>query len=668
MDSLQAEVVLSTLSEVYALDDVQEIVDRTCRRVVQICPYRLALLSLYFGEDVYVGLEGGDEEMRESFVRSARAATPEGRARRRNLIWDRHRIDGTNICFLPEEDSEVPLGPSFHPSEEAPECEWRPNDRLMVFVRGADHEIRGVLALDRPTHGRRPDPDNLGELETVDRLITLMGVVIHNKHLAAKLRESEERYAAVVEQAHDGILIEREGRILFANRRMGEMLDTAPALLVNRDVESVLAPESGTTLPGEKEAHLLRPDGRAVDVAVRTSTIRFGGASATLVSVVDITERKRILTQLVRGQKMDSVGTLASGIAHDFNNLLGGILGYASLLKLSLGDRDRSMRYVEAVEKAADRASDVTRQLLGIVRDQETRVAPFPVPKLLAEVAGLLEETLDPSITVTVRCAQDLPDVVGDESQIHQVLLNTSLNARDAMPKGGTLTLEANRTKDVKGRSAVRVIVRDTGSGMDAATLAKVFDPFFTTKKGGAGTGLGLYMAYRVIERHGGSIDISSKPGKGTAVEFVLPSSSEVQRAADAVVERAPEPAGGTILIVDDEVLMRDVGAEMLRTMGYGVVEAANGREAVDKVRGRGGFRCVVLDIAMPVMNGWEAARAIRESHPDLPILLCSGHDVDTALGDTQGIPGVVCLKKPYRLEDLRRSLADAIRGKKAKA
>jgi PAS domain S-box-containing protein len=303
MDTVQAEVVLSTLSEVYALDDVQEVVDRVCRRVVRICPYRLALLSLYFGEDVYVGLEGGDEEMRASFLRSARAATPESRARRRNMIWDRHRIAGTNLCFLPE-GSEVPLGPSFHPSAEAPGSEWRPNDRLMVFVRGADNEIRGVLALDCPEDGRRPDPARLGSLETVDRLITLMGVVIHNKHLAAKLRESEERYAAVVEQAHDGILIVRDGRILFANRRFGEMVGTAPPALVNRAASAVLAPEQGATLPGEKEARLLRSDGRAVDVALRTSTIRFGGATAEMVAVADITERKRILKQLVRSQKM----------------------------------------------------------------------------------------------------------------------------------------------------------------------------------------------------------------------------------------------------------------------------------------------------------------------------------------------------------------------------
>ncbi|MHC4547808.1 MAG: hybrid sensor histidine kinase/response regulator [Planctomycetota bacterium] len=667
MDVSQAEAVLSTLSEVYALDDVQEIVDLICQRVVKLGPYRTALLSLYFEEDVYVGLEGGEEKMRRSFLESARRATSEGRAIRRKLIWQKHRIRDTNICFIPEE-SDIPYGASFHPCEDVPGAEWRPNDRMMVFVRGADKEVRGVLALDRPVDGKRPDVDSLGPLRAIDRFIALMGVVIHNKYLASNLRESEERYAAVVEQGHDGILIAREGKILFANRRLGEMIGVAPRLLVGRRVDKVISQDVGTTLPGEKDGHLVRTDGRAVDVALHTSKIRVGGEGATLIAVADITERKRILAQLVRTQKMESVATLASGVAHDFNNLLGGILGYASLLKTCLGDEERSERYIRSIEKAADRAADVTRQLLGIVRDEEVRVAAFPVVRVLGEVAGLLEETLDPSITVTVRCDQDLIRVLGDESQVHQVLLNVCLNARDAMPDGGTLSLEAHETQ-LEGLPAARIVVRDTGSGMDTETLDKVFDPFFTTKEGGRGTGLGLYMAYRVIERHGGTIDIFSRPGGGTAVEIVLPASQAVAEKPTArLTEDAPAP-GGTILLVDDEEVMREVGAEMLRGLGYDVVTAADGRRAVNAVRSaREDFRCVVLDIAMPVMNGWEAAKTIRELKPDLPILLSSGHDLDATKGDTHGLDVARCLKKPYRIENLREALREVLQGTRARS
>jgi PAS domain S-box-containing protein len=665
MDVSQAETVLATLAEVYALDDVQAIVDLACKRAVALSPYRLALLSLYFGDDVYIGLEGGDEEMRRSFLSAARRATPEGRARRRQRIWDKHRLDGTNICFMPE-DSEIPFGMSFHASETVAGAEWRPNDRLMLFVRDAHGDVSGVLSLDRPSDGRRPDPRNLGPLVWVDRFITLMGVVIHNKHLQAKLRESEERYAAVVEQGHDGILIVRDGRVLFANSRMGEMLGLPPSLLVGRAADKVIAQQGGASLPGETDGRLLRPDGRTVDVALRTSTIRVGGIDARLFAVADITERKRILAQLVRAKKMESVGTLASGIAHDFNNLLGGILGYASLMKGCLDDRERALRYLHSIEKAADRAADVTRQLLGIVRDRPVRVAPFAISRVLGEVAGLLEETLDPSITVTMRWEPDLPHVLGDESQVHQVLLNISLNARDAMPEGGTLTLEAART-ELKGVPAVSIAVSDTGVGMDAETLAKVFDPFFTTKETGRGTGLGLYMAYRVIERHGGTIDITSRKGEGTEVEIVLP-------AADVPVEsERPAPgaeapmATGVVLLADDEEVMREVASEMLRGLGYEVVTASDGRRAVNAVRNaRKDFTAVILDVAMPVMSGWEAAGAIRELRPALPIVITSGHDLDAATNDTQGLADA-CLKKPFRVENLRGVL-DLVHTRRAKA
>jgi len=665
MDVSQAETVLATLAEVYALDDVQAIVDLACKRAVELSPYRLALLSLYFGDDVYIGLEGGDEEMRQSFLVAARRATPESRERRRQKIWEKHHIEGTNICFMPE-SSEVPFGPSFHASEPVAGAEWRPTDRLMLFVRDAHGDVGGVLSLDRPVDGKRPDPADLGPLVWVDRFITLMGVVIHNKHLQAKLRESEERYAAVVEQGHDGILIVRDGRVLFANSRIGEMLGLPPSLLVGRAADKVIAQQGGASLPGETDGRLLRPDGRTVDIALRTSTIRVGGSDARLIAVADITERKRILTQLVRAKKMESVGTLASGIAHDFNNLLGGILGYASLMKGCLDDRERALRYLQSIEKAADRAADVTRQLLGIVRDRPVRVAPFAISRVLGEVAGLLEETLDPTITVTTRWEPHLPNVLGDESQVHQVLLNISLNARDAMPKGGTLTLEAART-DHRGRPAVSIGVSDTGIGMDAETLAKVFDPFFTTKETGRGTGLGLYMAYRVIERHGGTIDITSRKGEGTEVEIVLPA-AEVMTEGEQPAQGTDAPkASGVVLLADDEEVMREVAAEMLRGLGYDVVTASDGRRAVNAVRNaRKEFDAVILDVAMPVMSGWEAAKEIRQLAPALPIVITSGHDLETATNDTQGLADA-CLKKPFRVENLSHVI-ESVTARRAKA
>jgi len=656
-----ASIVLDALTDVYALDDVQEVVDRVCRCAVAVSPYRVALLSLYFGDDVYIGLEGGPESLRLHFLETARDASHEQRTQKRREIWANYRLGGTAACFIPE-GSDIRFGPSYQPSPTRPGAEWLPDDRLMVFVRGVDGEVHGVLSLDDPADGLRPDPDHLESLLAVDRLMKLMGVFIHNKHLDSKLRDSEARYSAVVEQSHDGILIEREGRIRFANRRIGHMLDTMPGLLLGRRVEDVITRSDAPALPNEAEGTLHARDGKTRDVSIRTTRIRFGGETADLIAVQDITERKRIMARLQRSQKMESVGTLASGIAHDFNNLLGGILGYASLLRMRMGPDHALVRYVESIESAAERASAVTRQLLGIVRDEQVRIGTFPVTRVLEELARFLRETFPPSIRIETEYGEDLPLVLGDEGQIHQVLLNVCLNARDAMPGGGVLTLRA-ACDDADGHGEyLHLSVEDTGTGIDPETMAQAFDPFFTTKEAGQGTGLGLYMAYRVVDRHGGRIDLQSEPGRGTTVDIRLPSSSEQRSLVAGPSLPPPEHVDGTVLLVDDEEIIRAMGREMLERLGFRVVLAADGPEAVDLVSEQGNrFACVILDIAMPGMSGWEVARAVRRLHPRLPIVVSSGHEAGLALSDPRGIPDAQFLKKPYRLKELNAVLAEVL-------
>jgi len=650
----QAELVLGALQEIVALEDVQAIVDRACERVVAAGPYRVALLSLDFGGDLFVGLCGGDESMRARFLESARVTPPERRAEKRERIWREHRIPGTNACFIPE-GSDVPFSRAFAASEAESGSEWRPQDRLMIFVRGAAGEVHGVLSLDRPSDRRRPLPSHRRAIEAIDRFATLAGVILHEKHLARKLRESEERYAAVVEQGHDGVLIERDGRVLFANRRLGEILGLDSASIQGRTLAEVFVADQAQVLPGERVRRLRVPDGRTIEVAWKSAVIRFGGADATLHVLEDVSERERVLKQILRTQRMESVDSLASGIAHDFNNLLVGILGYASLLESRLAEDDPLRGYVKSIEQAADRAASVTRQLLGVVRDDKVRVVPVRVPELLEEIARLLRDTMTTGIDVSVHCDATVPRVMGDDAQLHQVLLNVCLNARDAMPDGGTLLLEADvvepaPTSRVAGRF-VRIAVRDNGCGMDGATLDKVFDPFFTTKQAGKGTGLGLYMAYRIVERHGGTIDIQSQKGRGTTVEIYLPSAAG---ASDA------RTTPGTVLFVDDEELIRQVAAEMLGSFGVPCRLAGNGEQAVQVVReGGGNLRCVVLDLAMPGMDGWEAARRIREIAPELAIVVSTGHDMRPP-SHAASLRDLVFLKKPYRIGDLRAAIEKA--------
>ena len=520
MDVSQAETVLATLAEVYALDDVQAIVDLACRRAVELSPYRLALLSLYFGDDVYIGLEGGDEEMRQSFLKVARQATPEGRARRRQRIWEKHRIDGTHICFMAE-DSDIPFGMSFHPSESVPGSEWRPNDRLMVFVRDAHGEVSGVLSLDRPSDGRRPDPKNLGPLVWVDRFITLMGVVIHNKHLQAKLRESEQRYAAVVEQGHDGILIVRDGRILFANTRIGEMLGVPPSLLVGRAADKVIGHVWAASLPGETDGHLLRPDGRTVDVSLRTSTIRVGGADARLFAVADITERKRILTQLVRAKKMESVGTLASGIAHDFNNLLTGILGSASLAAMRVPPDSPAAEQLSRVLAAAEKAAELTSKMLAYAGKGQFHLVPLDLNQVIEEVLPLVRSSLGKTASIQLALAPNLPAIEADASQLQQVVVNLLTNAAEASAREIVVRTGAMTGGDLSPLPSVFLEVKDDGAGMDEETRVRIFDPFFSTKF--TGRGLGLSAVAGIVSGHGGKIRVESRRSRGTCFTVLFP-------------------------------------------------------------------------------------------------------------------------------------------------
>jgi PAS domain S-box-containing protein len=657
----EASMVLDALTDIYTLDDVQEVVDRVCQCAVSVSPYRMALLSLYFGDDVYIGLEGGPEELRQHFLKTARETSHEQRTRKRAAIWSNYRIADTAVCFIPA-GSEIRFGPSYRRSADRPGVEWQPDDRIMVFVRGVDGEVHGVLSLDDPADGKRPDPADLGSLLGIDRLMKIMGVFIHNKHLDSKLRDSEARYSAVVEQSHDGILIERKGRIRFANRRIGQMLDTMPGLLLGKGVDEVISRANVPLLPNEAEGLLHRRDGRTCDVSMRTTRIRFGGEVANLISVQDITERKRIMARLQRSQKMESVGTLASGIAHDFNNLLGGILGYASLLRMRMGPTHELVRYVESIESAADRASSVTRQLMGIVRDEQVRVGTFPVTRVLGDLATFLRETFPPSIRIVTEGQPGLPQVLGDEGQVHQALLNVCLNARDAMPDGGTLTLRATCDRSDAHGEYLRLTVEDTGTGIDDETLAQAFDPFFTTKEAGQGTGLGLYMAYRVVDRHGGRIDLSSEVGVGTTVEILLPSSSE-QRSLVAG-PRLPDATQveGTVLLVDDEQLIREMGCEMLERLGFEVLPTEDGPEALNIAAEQGNrLICAIVDIAMPGMNGWEVVHSLRTMYPRLPIVVSSGHEAGLALSDPRGIPDAQFLKKPYRLKELNAVLAEVL-------
>jgi PAS domain S-box-containing protein len=394
-----------------------------------------------------------------------------------------------------------------------------------------------------------------------------------------------------------------------------------------------------------------------------------GEMTGAIVLLEDVTEEARLGDQLVRAQKMESLGTLAGGIAHEFNNLLSGILGHASMLHAKLPPESPLLRYATRVEESAQRAAELTQQLLSFSREADVERHPVNVAHLLSELGRLVDRAFSSTVRVTVDCQDPDATIDADRTQIQQALLNVCVNARDAMAHGGDLALRmlatgqrpASATEGSATGGWVRIDVVDTGTGMDAGTLAQVFDPFFTTKPPGRGTGLGLAIAYRIIEAHGGCVELTSSPGAGTTVSFFLPRSASKEAEAPAMLPAAPR-GKGTILVVDDEPVLLELVSELLGELGYEILMAEDGLEAIDIYEMRWtSIDLVLLDVVMPRMGGRETLNALRSVNPTVNVIVCSGylHESDVEgllLKDVKGF-----LRKPYDRERLAHAVWRAL-------
>jgi signal transduction histidine kinase len=348
-------------------------------------------------------------------------------------------------------------------------------------------------------------------------------------------------------------------------------------------------------------------------------------------------ERTRLEEQLYQAQRRESIGTLAAGIAHDFNNILSIIVGNASLLAAGHGIEEKEARRLEAIVTAANRATQVVQQLLTIARKTEMVRRPTDVNKLIHELGRLLEETFPRQIRVRQDLHADTVMIDADPNQLHQVLLNLCVNARDAMPSGGELVLSTRlvRRADLQGRFPqidqsryVEISVRDTGTGMDETTRAKAFTPFFTTKGVGHGTGLGLAVSLGIVESHGGFMDVQSQPGIGTTMIAYLPAGDGEAESGSAIEDPTASPNAfqGTVLLVEDEPLLRDSTAESLALKGFSVLTATNGDEALEVFQKDGGRISLVLsDLGLPGFDGEELLRRLRAAGAAMPFVLMTG-------------------------------------------
>ncbi len=413
----------------------------------------------------------------------------------------------------------------------------------------------------------------------------------------------------------------------------------------------------------EKARAELRDLADTLEAKVEARTRELAAANDRLTA--EIAERERAEARLVQAQKMEAIGQLTGGIAHDFNNLLTAVIGSLDLL-LRRTDDEKIRRLASMALQAGERGATLTAQLLSFSRRQHLSPVPVEPNQVVASMADLLARSIGAAVTVELDLADDVWRAMVDPTQLEVVLLNLAINARDAMPSGGVVRIATRNlaavpdalTAELNPGAYVSIEVADTGAGMTPAVLARAFEPFFTTKGQGKGTGLGLAQVYGFARQSGGTVRIVSAENEGTVITLYLPRTNEV---ADPVaIERLAQATGSRqrILVVDDDNDVRGVAAQMIEEIGYQVVAAASGSEALTEF-GRASFDLVLTDVVMPGMSGVDLARRIRAVAPAMPLLFASGYADVATFGDELAAETV--LKKPYRIGEVAARIGDAL-------
>jgi two-component system cell cycle sensor histidine kinase/response regulator CckA len=514
-----------------------------------------------------------------------------------------------------------------------------------------------------------PKPWTGEVLSSMDMVAAILSAALERRRAEDRLRASEARYRVLTEKSPDLITIhEATGRILYASPASlpilgvrSELMNGSPfeGFLHPEDAEMVLA-EIRRTADGEKPRESLPyrmrgADGRFVDV--ETSATPFPEGDRRVLCVTrDITGRKNMELRLAESQASSTIAMLAGGVAHEFNNALAAIQGAVELLSMHAVADLQAGSYLDVIRRMANRAAELTRQLLAYSRQGKYTPASVQLERVLSEALPTIRGTLPPMIELSSDCDDGLPRVNVDVAQMKQVLVGLCLNAAEAMSGVGRISI---RMVSELREGRVVLEVSDTGPGIDANTLPRIFEPFFTTK--GVGRGMGLAAIRGIVDNHGGEIRVASRRGEGTTCTVLLPVST-VPAAAEPIVTESQPAGAGRVLLADDEEDVRGVVRAMLETLGYEVIEARDGLDAVEIFRQRGSeIDLVILDLVMPRLTGEAALEQMRRISPAVPAVLISGYDESGRIRDivASGFGGF--LQKPFRRQDLGKKVRELL-------
>ena len=577
---------------------------------------------------------------------------------------------------LPLLRGDIAAGDAFPHDSERLQSGLRSSLSVPLFNKGS---VTGTLMV----YSRRVGAYGPREQGILERLADQIAPAVENARLYESLLQSEATNRAFVRAIPDIMYrVRRDGTILDYTREKREFLLDPSRELAGRTVNEVLPPEVAQPYTQSIEGALRTGEIQTIEYQLtirgeaRDREARFvaNGPDEALITVRDVTERRRLEGQLLQAQKMEVVGQLAGGVAHDFNNLLTPILGFSALGMNELSPDHPAGGYFEEVQGAAERGADLVRRLLTFARRQDTNPRAVNPNDVVLNTERMLHRLIGENIELVCPPAPELGTVKIDPGQVEQVLVNMAINARDAMPRGGRLTIEtANVILDTDSAAEfpglapgryVTLSISDTGTGMDEEVRSHLFEPFFTTKEVGKGTGLGLAVCYGIVKQSGGDIGVRSEPGLGTTFDIYLPRTDAV---ATSVAEgRAPVemPTGTeTVLLVEDEPSVRGLATLVLRRQGYTVLDAANGAEALRVARDHPGDEIGLLltDVVMPHMSGKELAGHLQPLMPGLKVLMTSGFPDEAAVPGQGWNPGISFIPKPFTPAELARRVREVL-------